>query len=139
MTDNTKMTQKEMFAHIAEALADDAAVVEFCNKKIEQLENRKNTPRKPRFNAEANLFAIKVIDFLTDADEPMTNAEIREGMSQELGYTVSAQKVAAALRKIEAGTVMTVDEEGTPVTPIEVSFEAVPGEKKSDPRRFSIN
>ena len=34
------MTQKEMYTHIMLNMADDVEVVEFCNKKITQIENR---------------------------------------------------------------------------------------------------
>lgn len=94
----TSMTQKEMFAHIAEVMADDTAVVEFCQNKIEQL----SKPRKRKINEEALAFAEMVKEYLTD--EPKTNkeltAEINAGLEQEGSAPCSAQKVAAALRRL---------------------------------------
>ena len=92
-----KMTQKEMFAHIAEALAGDAQVVEFCEKKIAQL----SKPRKPRVNSEAIAFAEDVYATLKEAEVPATNMELAQS------FEVSSQKMAAALRRlVEEGKVI---------------------------------
>lgn len=134
MTD-AKMTQKEMYAHIAEAMVEDEAVVEFCKNKIAQLEKRAAAPRKPRFNAAANDFALVVIDTLRAADGPMTNKEIVE-MVNEAGVwdePVSAQKVSAALRKIAAGAVVDGDK-----NPVAVELVITEGEKASDPKTFAL-
>lgn len=109
----TKMTQVEMYNHIKEVCGTDEAIVEFCDKKIEQLEKRKNAPRKPRYNVEAIAFAADVAEVLAAADGPMTNKEILAAMEENRPEDVppyTPQKVAAALRKIEKGEV--VDENG---------------------------
>lgn len=137
---DTKMTQKEMYAHIAEAMATDADVVAFCQKKIEQLEKRAAAPRKPRFNAEANEFALELIEVLKAADEPMTNKELVAVMNErhaDAEKAVSPQKVAAALRKIDAGQVMTG--EGDDMVAVDVAMETIEPEKASDVKRFAIN
>lgn len=138
-----KTTQMEMFARIAEMAKanDDMEMVEFAEKKMEQLEKRKNAPRKPRFNIEANEFAKQVITVLEGADEPVTNKQLTELMNAAnpgLEKPISAQKVAAALRKIEAKQVMDVDEYGE-LSPVEgIDLIVTEGEKKSDPKTFAI-
>lgn len=95
------MTQKEMYAHIAEVMADDAEVVEFCNKKLEQL----NKPRKPRTNPEAEEFAESVYQVVIDADNPVTNKDVATALE------VKAQKAAAGLKRlVKAGRVVRNDE-----------------------------
>lgn len=102
-----KITRKELFARIAEIMADDALVVELCEKEIARL----SKPRKPRENKEAIEFAAGVATFLSEQDHPLTNGEIAEALSEgaakgEDGY-VSFQKVAAAIRRLEGeGTVV---------------------------------
>ena len=99
-----KMTQKEMFALIAEAMADNAEVVEFCNHKIELLEK----PRKAKVNTEAVEFAAGVATALAEADEPMTNKDLAAQ------FEVSSQKMAAALRRlVNEGAVERIEGEGT--------------------------
>lgn len=88
------MTQKEMYTHIAEVMADDAAVVEFCQNKIEQL----SKPRKRKINEEALAFAENVYEILST--NPVTNKEITAAINEESEVTYSAQKVAAALRRL---------------------------------------
>lgn len=87
-----KTTQKDLYTRIANLLADDAEIVEFCNKKIEQLERNAARPRKPKVNAEVVEFREKVLAKLAEYDRPVTNKE----MAAEFG--VSAQKMSAALR-----------------------------------------
>lgn len=96
-----KITRKELFARIAEVMANDAEVVEMCEKEIARL----SKPRKPRENKAAIAFAETVHEFLAGADHPMTNGEIATALSNgaekgEDGY-VSFQKVAAAVRRLE--------------------------------------
>lgn len=110
-----KVTQKDMFTFIREELGDNKFVVEFCDKKLAQLEKRANAPRKPHFNPEANTFALGVIDVLRAANEPMTNKDITAMMTERLGIKVSAQKTAAALRRIDKGQVVDGDTADAPV------------------------
>lgn len=133
-----KVTQRAMFEFIREELADNAEVVAFCDKKIAQLDARAKAPHKPRFNAEANEFAVKVVEILREAEAPMTNKEVTAVMADMTGETVSAQKTAAAIRRIEKGQVMVVDEDGAPVEPMAVELVITEGEKKADPRKFSV-
>lgn len=117
-----KMTQVEMYAAIADRCSDCEEIVEFCGKKIEQLEKRKNAPRKPRFNAQANEFAARLVEEMRKLDEPATNKELVAAMLATGHYeTVSAQKVAAALRRIEKGEVYSGDDFDS--DPVEVTLE----------------
>lgn len=96
-----KITRKELFARIAEVMADDADVVEMCEKEIARL----SKPRKPRENKAAIAFAEDVYAFLETVEVPVTNGDVAAALSNgaekgEEGY-VSFQKVAAAIRRLE--------------------------------------
>lgn len=96
-----KITRKELFARIAEVMADDPEVKELCEKEIARL----SKPRKPRENKAAIAFAEDVFAYLEGMDGALTNGEIAAGLSNgaekgEDGY-VSFQKVAAAIRRLE--------------------------------------
>lgn len=111
-----KTTQKDLYARIADLLADDTEIVEFCEKKIAQLERAAARPRKAKVNQEVVDFREDVFTALVEKDAPVTNKE----MAAEFG--VSAQKMSAALRFLV--------KEGR-VTRIE-------GEKKSAPATFVV-
>lgn len=111
-----KTTQKDLYARIADLLADDTEIVEFCEKKIAQLERAAARPRKAKVNQEVVDFREGVFAALVEKDAPVTNKE----MAAEFG--VSAQKMSAALRFLV--------KEGR-VTRIE-------GEKKSAPATFVV-
>ena len=110
----TKTTQKDLYARIAVAMADDPEIVEFCQKKIAQIERNAARPRKTKVNQEVIDFREDVYNTLAHKDAPVTNKE----MAAEFG--VSAQKMSAALRFLV--------KEGR-ITRIE-------GEKKSAPATF---
>ena len=112
----TKTTQKDLYARIIAAMADDPEIVAFCEKKIAQIEKNAARPRKTKVNQEVIDFREDVYNTLTHKDEPVTNKD----MAAEFG--VSAQKMSAALRFLV--------KEGR-VTRIE-------GEKKSAPATFAI-
>ena len=110
-----KITQKQIFAHIAEVMADDEMVVEFCQKKIDQIEARAAAPRKPRKpKPEVVEFRAKVAEFLETADGPIAAADVRDA------FDVSIQKASAALRFLV--------QDG--------KAEVVESEKARDPKRY---
>ena len=109
-----KITQKDLYNRILVAMADDPEIVEFCEKKIAQIERNAARPRKAKVNQEVVDFRNSVYAKLAEFGEPKTNKE----MAAEFG--VSAQKMSAALRFLV--------KEGR-VTRIE-------GEKKSAPATF---
>lgn len=99
MTDK-KMTKKDFYNMIKDAMADNADVVAFCNKEIAALDN-KATKAKERAAAKA-----AEGDALTDAilavlnENPMTNAEILEKV--DAGEDVSVNKIAYRANKLVA-------------------------------------
>ena len=99
-----KITQKQMFAMIAEKCADDAQIVEFCTTKIEQLENRKKTPRKA--NPEVQERRDAIADYLAGQEDAIAVKDIADA----LGF--SSPQVSGALRGlVAAGKVEVVEPE----------------------------
>lgn len=98
-----KATRKELFARIAEVMADDQEVVEMCNKYIEQL----SKPRKKTVNKEAQEFAAALATHMAEVAVPMTISELAEQMG------VTSQKVSAALKRLtEQDAVIKIEGEG---------------------------
>jgi predicted HTH transcriptional regulator len=89
-----KTTQKDLYTRIATLLADDPEIVEFCEKKLDQLARNAARPRKTKVNLEVEKFREDVLANLAEKDHPVTNKE----MAAEFG--VSAQKMSAALRML---------------------------------------
>lgn len=116
MTNTTKTTQKDLYARIAIAMSDDPEVVEFCQRKIEQITKNAARPRKTKANVEVEQFRAEVFDALARKADPVTNKD----MAAEFG--VSAQKMSAALRFLV--------KEGKAVR--------IEGEKKSSPATFAV-
>lgn len=99
-----EMTQKEMFAHIAEAMADDAQVVEFCEKKIEQLNNKKSSKR---VNKEAEATRAAIATYMAENGDTFTANDIATGM--EMSVRVVSSNLTAMKK---AGIVEVVEVEG---------------------------
>lgn len=107
-----KITRKDLFARIAETMADDPQVVEMCEKYIAQL----SKPRVHKTKPEVIEFRAAVADYIANAEEPLTNKEVAAY------FEVSAQKAAAALRWLVGnGNVVRIE-----------------GEKKNDPATFVL-
>ncbi len=99
-----KITQKQIYQHIAEVMADDAMVVEFCEKKIDQLDNRKKTPRKANPEVQERRDTIQA--FLAGQEDAMIVKDIADA----LGF--SSPQVTGALRGlVNAGVVEVVEPE----------------------------
>ena len=101
---NAQKTQKEMFAYIAELLADNPEVVDFCNHKLNQLNNRKAAPRKANPEVEERREQVK--NFLGENGNPMTVKDIADA----LGFT-SPQVTGAIRGLVSAGVVEVVEPE----------------------------
>ena len=86
----TKVTRKDLFVRVKEAMANDPAVVEMCDKYIEQL-SRKRETKAQKAAAE---FAETVKDYMMTEGESLTNRELAEH------FEVSGQKITGALRKL---------------------------------------
>lgn len=107
-----KITRKDLFARIANAMSDDPQVVEMCEKYIAQL----SKPRVHKTKPEVVEFRAAVADYLSNAEGPLTNKELAAQ------FNCSAQKMAAALRWLVGnGNVIRTE-----------------GEKKNDPATFVI-
>ena len=92
------MTKKEMFAHIATVNSADAEIVEFCNRQIELLENRKSS-KTPTKTQKANESIMDTIERdLREFEKPVTVTELIAGGEGLEGLT--NQKVSALLRKM---------------------------------------
>ena len=98
------MTKKEMFALIASVNADNTEIVDFCNREIELLSNRKSSSNGKKL-AESEARAQAVYSALAEVGEAVTVTDLIGKASNEVaGY--SNQRVSALLRKlIEAGKV----------------------------------
>ena len=99
------MTKREMFNLIATVNADNEEIVEFCNREIELLDNRKasKTPTKTQKANEGIMDQIELD--LREFEKPVTVTElIASGEGLE---NLTNQKVSALLRKmIDAGRVV---------------------------------
>ena len=116
-----KVTQKELFARIAETMKDDPAVVELCEKNIERL----SRPRKKKVSDEMIELASGVATHLAeDPNAEFTNKELVEWYNDglEADNRISSQKMAAIMRYL-VGT-------GT--------ANKIVGEKASDPAKYTL-
>ena len=93
MTDQ-KTTRKDLFTRIIVAMSEDAEVVAMCEKYIEQL----SKPRVVKVKPEQEAFRADVLGLLKTFEDGATNKEMCAKYAEEHGETVSAQKMAAALR-----------------------------------------
>lgn len=118
MATSKGMTQKAMFEHIMDVMSDDAEVVEFCERKIAQL----SKPRVHKTSAAVVEFRGKLFEFMQKTDVPMSCGEVALAMTDQLGETVSPQKVSAGFRYfVKTGEMIEVETE-----------------KKSDPKLYAI-
>lgn len=92
------MTKREMFANIANLLADNEEVVAFCNHEVELMDNRKSSKRGLTATQKANVEIKAVIaNVLTEAEAPLTVTELIADERLK-GYT--NQKISALLRQM---------------------------------------
>lgn len=101
---NAQKTQKQFYMEIAELLADHQDIVEFCEKKIGQIDNRKPSTRKP--NPEVVERRQAVLEFLQGQTEPMVISDIADA----LGFS-SPQTSGAMRGLVNAGQVKIVEPE----------------------------
>ena len=98
------MTKRESFVAIANLLADNAEIVEFCNHEIALLDARKGRAKTPTKAQKANEeVKIVIADVLDGAEEGMRVSDL---IADERLASFSSQKVSALLRQmIEEGLV----------------------------------
>lgn len=114
-----KVTRKELYARIAEAMANDPEVVELCNKQIEAL----SRPRKKKVSQENLDLAAAVATHLSNGGD-YTNKELVEWINTDTDEEnrISSQKMAAIMRHLVGmGTVIKMT-----------------GEKPSDPAVYKL-
>jgi DNA-binding transcriptional ArsR family regulator len=110
-----KMTQKQIYQHIMSVMNDDEVVVEFCEKKIAQLD--KHTTSKRKVSPEVQERRDMVMAFMRNA--PTESYAVKD-LASALGY--SSSQVSGAMRGlINAGVV-----------------EVVESEKKSQPKQYRL-
>lgn len=99
-----KVTQKDLYERIKGRMADDAEVVAFCNKKLEQIAN-KATSGNSKKNAEHEKMFDAIAEVL-NGSEGMRATEIFNALTAN-GVECSVQKVTAMLKKmVENGEVV---------------------------------
>ena len=97
-----KITQKQIYQHIQDVMADDQMVVDFCQKKIDQITNRK--PSKRKVDPAVQERRDQVNEFLMNHGEPAAVKDIADA----LGY--SSPQVTGAIRGlVNAGLVEVID------------------------------
>jgi hypothetical protein len=110
-TKTKEPTQKEMYTLIMTEMANNAKVVEFCEKKIAQLDAKTSkTSGKKNDKHDAFMGAIKAI--LYSASKPMTCGEIMAELNKNAdlvetneGKDFSTSLTSAMLRKLgDTGT-----------------------------------
>lgn len=100
------MTKREMFVAIANVaeVAANAEMVDFLNRQIELLDNRKSSGSKGLTKTQKENESIKrvIIEVLSEHDHPIT---ISEMLKDERLSAYSNQKMSALLRQMgEEGT-----------------------------------
>lgn len=108
MATSKGMTQKAMFEHIMDVMSDDMEVVEFCERKIAQL----SKPRVRKTSAAVLEFRETVKAFMAEVDAPMSCGELAAILTDQMGESISPQKVSAAFRYfVKSGEMVEVETE----------------------------
>ena len=97
MAKSTK-TQKELYEIIMNGMSDNAEVVAFCEKKIEQLAN-KSTKSDDKKSAEQRAVMDMIVAVLCGVDR-MKCGEIMKSVNDANGTDFSASKINAMIAKM---------------------------------------
>lgn len=109
-----KMTKKEMFVEIRNAVADNEEMVAFIDHEIELLSRKAASTRKPTARQLENA-AIQsdIVAYLTAVDMPKSIKELQTEMEQLEGF--SNQRISQLLSAlVKAGSVVKSYEKKTP-------------------------
>lgn len=107
----TKMTEKEMYTMIAEKMSDNADVVAFCAKKVEQLSRKRSDNSKAKAETEARM--EKVYEALAEMDKAVQVSELVKLTSIEEVASWNGQRITALLSKlVKAGRVVREEVKG---------------------------
>ena len=105
-----KMTKKEMFAMVAEVVAQmecegKAEMLAFLSHEVELLERKSSSPKKSAVQVEQEQAQVKLLEFLAEVGKPVTISELWELVPASKEF--SCQKASAMLKKlVEAGKVV---------------------------------
>lgn len=99
MATENKITKRDILTHIAEAMADDAVVVEFCEKEIASLDAKavKAKERALAKRAAGDELQAVIASLLTN--EPQTAEQLLAQIEDESGE-LTKQKVVAKMRNL---------------------------------------
>ena len=97
--EKTKVTEKMYFERLRERVADDAELVKFIDKKLNQLNKKSNT--KTKVQKENEVYAETLYNFLKTQTEGATIAQIIEEVEDFNDF--KTQKVSALLKKLVDG------------------------------------
>jgi len=99
MATENKITKRDILVHIAEAMADDAVVVEFCEKEIASLDAKKvkAAERAAAKRAAGDELQAEIAALLTD--EPQTAEQILAQLNDPEGE-LTKQKVIARMTNL---------------------------------------
>ena len=99
MANKNTPTQKEILARIRSAMANDAEVVAYCDKKLAQLANKANSANSKK-NAEDEKYFIAISEVL-DGGKALRATEILKALSPAF-ENLNIQKVTSMLTKMIA-------------------------------------
>lgn len=104
-----KMTKKEMFNLIANAMKENDDVVAFCNHEIELLEKKASKSGQTKTQKENAILIESVFSALATVGKPVTITELQTEVAEMSNY--SNQKLSALLKKlVDCGRVVkTID------------------------------
>ena len=104
-----KMTKKEMFNLIANAMKENNDVVAFCNHEIELLEKKTSKSGQTKTQKENAILIERVFSALATVGRPVTITELQTEVVEMSNY--SNQKLSALLKKlVDCGRVVkTID------------------------------
>ena len=118
-----KMTEKELYGVIMGTMADNADVVEFCKKKIAQLEKKSANKKAKALSEQEVTLMANIQSLITGLEKGMTVTDIVNKVEVPTGMErPSTPKVTSILKKL--GATKTV-EKGRPYFRIETVEVAV--------------
>jgi len=93
-----KMTKKEMFNLIANAMKENDDVVAFCKHEIELLEKKASKSSQTKTQKENAILIERVFSALATVGRPVTVTELQTEVDEMSSY--SNQKLSALLKKL---------------------------------------
>lgn len=96
MASTKTTTRAQLFARIAETMADDTEVVTMCEKYIAQL----SKPRPRKTNQEFELFCENVLAVMQNEDAELTSSEWTNVFNEANDTDIHVQKMTAALKAL---------------------------------------